>query len=59
MFSAVYVFLPVVVRSHTSARGRIRRAGGDVLADQFLAAAVIDRGVDEVDPFVEHRVEQG
>ena len=31
---------------------------GDELADQLLAAPVVDRRVDEVDPLVEHRVEQ-
>ena len=33
-------------------------AVGDEPADQLLAAAVVDRGVDEVDAGVEHGVEQ-
>ena len=33
-------------------------AVGEVAADQLLAAAVVDRGVDQVDAAVEHRVEQ-
>ena len=30
----------------------------DELADEFLAAPVVNRGVDKVDPLVEHRVEE-
>ena len=36
----------------------LRAAVGDELADQLLAAPVVDRRVDEVDALVEHGVEQ-
>ena len=44
--------------SRTWRRGSTRRGVRDVAADQLLAAAVVDRGVDQVDAGVEHRVEQ-
>jgi hypothetical protein len=33
-------------------------AVADVPADEFLAAAVVDRGVDQVDPAIEHRAQE-
>ena len=57
----VHVLGPMPRTGHAAALRRehvLGAAVGDELADQLLAAPVVDRGVDEVDALVEHRVQQ-